>query len=99
VKFGLQSVGSLDRGLSEQEAAFLTTLIAKIHALDAEMTGEVAHAAIYDSTQEVGIAPKSAFTLLYEILFGQSTGPRLGHFIASLGRDKTLDYLETALQK
>lgn len=99
VKFGLQAVGSFDRDLSEQEATFLTALIAKLHALDAELTGELAHVAIYDSTQEVGVAPKAAFTLLYEVLFGQSTGPRLGHFIASLGRDKTLDYLETVLQK
>lgn len=67
--------------------------------MDEDLAGEEVHAAIYDTTQKVGIAPKAAFTLLYEILFGQATGPRLGHFIAALGRAKTLSYLETISQK
>ena len=99
VKFGLQPVGSFDREMNEQEASFVAVLTGKIRAIESALTGEVAHTAIYESTQEVGIAPKSAFTLLYEVLFGQPTGPRLGYFLASLGRDKALDYLETALQK
>ena len=99
VKFGLQAVGSFHRSLNTDEIRFLTALLAKIRSIDGELSGEAVHTAIYDCAQELGVAPKSAFTLLYEILFGQTTGPRLGHFLASLGREKTLDYLETALRK
>jgi lysyl-tRNA synthetase class 1 len=99
VKFGLQPVGSFARKLTDDEEAFLNTLNNKLDVMSTDASGEVVHAAIYDSTQQAGIAPKAAFTLLYEILFNQPTGPRLGHFIAGLGKDKTIIYLETALQK
>ncbi len=48
----------------------------------------------YDTTQLRGF-----FGALYEILLGQTEGPRFGHFVAIYGWQNTLDLLQTALDR
>jgi lysyl-tRNA synthetase class 1 len=37
------------------------------------------------------------FTALYEVLLGQSQGPRFGSFVAIFGRQRTIDLIRRAL--
>jgi len=37
------------------------------------------------------------FAALYEVLLGQSQGPRFGSFVAIFGVDRTIDLIERAL--
>ncbi len=99
VKFGLRSAAKLSRDTSKAEAEYLGLLIEKLQGMGEELEADMVHTAIYDASQQSDLAPKEAFGLLYEILFDQKTGPRLGYFLAALGRNKSLHYLETALQK
>ncbi|ENN95944.1 lysyl-tRNA ligase [Methanocaldococcus villosus KIN24-T80] len=45
------------------------------------------HELIYETAKEIGLNPRDAFQAAYKILLGKKYGPRLGAFLASLGRD------------
>ncbi len=52
---------------------------------------------IYDVAKHHGIPAKEFFKLLYQILIGSTSGPRLGPYINALGRQNTIDALARAL--
>ena len=53
---------------------------------------------VYEVGKRHGFEPlRKWFQALYETLFGQSQGPRMGSFIALYGRDETVALIETVL--
>ncbi|EHP89176.1 lysine--tRNA ligase [Methanotorris formicicus] len=45
------------------------------------------HELIYETAKEIGLEPKKAFLASYKILLGKRYGPKLGSFLATLGRE------------
>ena len=83
---------------SEGERAALLDLKAALQAAAPEADAEALQTIVY----EIGKRPefpelKAWFQTLYEVLLGQSTGPRMGSFIALFGRDETLTLIDKAL--
>ena len=59
---------------------------------------EVAQA-IYDLAREQEVDAKTVFALVYRILIGQETGPRLAGFLLTIGRDRVRQRFQPYLQE
>ena len=77
---------------TDHERAAMLDLLARLRALPADCRdGEVIQNEVYAAGKEAGFEPLRAwFTALYEVLLGQSTGPRFGSFAAIFGLERTI---------
>ena len=86
------------RAPDETERAALADLVAAIEALPADADAEAIQYEVYEVGKRHGFEPlRKWFQALYETLFGQSQGPRMGSFIALYGRDETIALIEKVL--
>ena len=53
------------------------------------------HEKIYHIIEKVGAEPKDIFTLLYHVFISKPRGPKLASFICIVGREKTLQLLDS----
>jgi lysyl-tRNA synthetase class 1 len=88
------------RAPSAQERAAMEDLVARFRALPAGTTdGETIQNEVYAAGKAAGFEPLRAwFQGLYEVLLGQSQGPRFGNFAALFGLDRTIELIERALR-
>jgi lysyl-tRNA synthetase class 1 len=85
VKFSiLTNLPSLE--LSDAQKAFLVGLAETIKA-EKNLNGQGMHDAIYAAAMSYDLKAGQAFTTLYQVLLGQSSGPKAGWFLASLDPD------------
>jgi lysyl-tRNA synthetase class 1 len=87
------------RTATETEAAALRDLADRLAALDAHADAETIQNMVY----EVGKAHpfdnlRDWFRALYEVLLGQSQGPRFGSFVALYGNQETRALIARALE-
>ena len=75
------------------------TSLARFKALPPRTTdGETIQNEVYAAGKAAGFEPLRAwFQGLYEVLLGQSQGPRFGNFAALFGLDRTIELIERAL--
>lgn len=80
------------------ERAALADLAETLAALPDGAAAETIQTAVYEVGKRHAFADLRAwFAALYEILLGQSQGPRMGSFIALYGRDETLALIRRVL--
>jgi lysyl-tRNA synthetase, class I len=78
------------RAPTEQERAAITELYEKLAALPAEAGGEEIQAVVYEVGKAHQFEPLRAwFGALYEVLLGQTQGPRFGSFVELYGIAET----------
>jgi lysyl-tRNA synthetase class 1 len=83
---------------SDQERAAMTELAARLKALPSSANAEAIQNEVFEVGKEAGFEPLRAwFSALYEVLLGQSQGPRFGSFTAIFGVDRTVALIERAL--
>lgn len=81
-----------------REAEALRDLMARLRALPAEADAEAIQTEVYEAGKTAGFEPlRGWFTALYEVLLGQSQGPRFGSFIAIFGLERSIALIERAL--
>ncbi|HEY0436466.1 MAG TPA: lysine--tRNA ligase, partial [Phenylobacterium sp.] len=86
------------RAPSDQERAAMQDLAARLKALPADADAEAIQNEVFEVGKAGGFEPLRAwFTALYEVLLGQSQGPRFGSFVAIFGIERTLGLIEKAL--
>ncbi len=87
------------RAPSEQERAAFADLAARLKALPADCKdAEAIQNQVYEAGKAGGFEPLRAwFQALYEVLLGQSQGPRFGSFAAIFGLPETIALIEQAL--
>ncbi len=86
------------RAPDDRERAALTELADRLAAMPADSDGEALQNQVYAVGKAHDFEPlRDWFRTLYEVLFGQSQGPRFGSFAALYGRDATVDLLRRAL--
>jgi lysyl-tRNA synthetase, class I len=86
------------RAPDERERAAMTALVAKLKALPAGADAQAIQNAVFEVGKAAGFEPLRAwFSALYEVLLGQSQGPRFGSFTAIFGVDRTVALIERAL--
>ena len=87
------------RAPDARERAAFTDLAARLRALDADHAdAETIQNEVYAAGKAAGFEPLRAwFSGLYEVLLGQSQGPRFGSFAAIFGLADTIRLIERAL--
>ncbi|MEW5683793.1 MAG: lysine--tRNA ligase [Pseudomonadota bacterium] len=86
------------RAPTDQERAAMEALVAKLKALPAGADAEAIQNEVFEVGKDAGFEPLRAwFSALYEVLLGQSQGPRFGSFVAIFGIDRTVALIEKAL--
>ena len=86
------------RAADAKERAALEDLAARLDALGDERDGSVVQNVVYDVGKTHGFEPLRAwFGALYEVLFGQTAGPRFGSFAALFGPAETAALIRQAL--
>jgi lysyl-tRNA synthetase class 1 len=84
---------------THDEVAMLKRLAATLEALPKDATAEILQNALYDLSKQLDISDlREFFKSLYEMLLGQSQGPRLGSFIALYGINETKALINSAIQ-
>ncbi|WP_369058142.1 lysine--tRNA ligase [Caulobacter sp. 73W] len=87
------------RAPTEQERTAMLDLLARFKALPAGcQDAEIIQNEVYAAGKDGGFDPLRAwFQGLYEVLLGQSQGPRFGSFAAIFGLDRTIKLLESKI--
>jgi len=87
------------RAPSDQERAALEDLLGRLNSLPAAcQDAEAIQAEVYEAGKAAGFEPLRAwFTALYEVLLGQSQGPRFGSFVAIFGLERSQALIRAAL--
>jgi lysyl-tRNA synthetase class 1 len=86
------------RSPDEKERAAMADLVARLKALGPDVDVEAIQNEVYAAGKDAGFEPLRAwFSALYEVLLGQSQGPRFGSFAALFGLDRTIQLIERAL--
>lgn len=61
--------------------------------IERETEAEAVQSGTYDIARENGIPPKDFFQLLYQVLLGKPSGPRIGGFVAQMGKARIRDII------
>lgn len=86
------------RAPTEKEAAALADLRARLAGWQGGLDAEALQSMVFAVGTEHGFEPlRDWFTALYEVLLGQSQGPRFGGFIALYGVEETIALIDRAL--
>ncbi|MBI1197613.1 MAG: lysine--tRNA ligase [Phenylobacterium sp.] len=86
------------RAPDARERAAMEALVAKLKALPEGADAEAIQNEVFEVGKDAGFEPLRAwFSALYEVLLGQSQGPRFGSFVAIFGVDRTIDLIDRAL--
>ena len=87
------------RKATDAERLALADLAEQLKAMPADADAEAIQTEVYEIGKRHDFADlKDWFKALYEILLGQSQGPRMGSFIALYGRDESLELIERAIR-
>jgi lysyl-tRNA synthetase class 1 len=86
------------RAPDERERAAFAALAARLRALpEGCQDADLIQDQVFAVGKDAGFEPlRTWFTALYEVLLGQSQGPRFGSFVAIFGIDRTLALIERA---
>ena len=86
------------RAPTDQERAAIEDLAARLRALPEGADAEAIQNEVFEAGKAAGFEPLRAwFQALYEVLLGQSQGPRFGSFVAIFGIERTLELIDKAL--
>jgi lysyl-tRNA synthetase class 1 len=87
------------RAPDARERAAFADLVRRLNALPIDCEdGEVIQNEVYEAGKAAGFEPlRDWFTALYEVLLGQSQGPRFGSFAAIFGLSRTIGLIERAV--
>ncbi|HKY33105.1 MAG TPA: lysine--tRNA ligase [Candidatus Polarisedimenticolia bacterium] len=83
----------VERSLTAAEAALARELAA---FLDRDREPEEIQTRAFDLARRAGVDPKEFFRMLYNVLTGQDSGPRLGSFVKLMGQGKVAERLRAA---
>ncbi|WP_091735035.1 lysine--tRNA ligase [Phenylobacterium immobile] len=88
------------RNPDDRERAAMSDLVARLQALPADADAELIQNEVFEAGKVGGFEPlRSWFSALYEVLLGQSQGPRFGSFAAIFGVQRTIALIEGALAR
>ena len=76
--------------LDDEQRAYLREISGR---LQADMDGEAVQDVLYSTAIGRGLKPKRAFSAVYRVLLGKSSGPKAGPFIAGLTLDQVRERL------
>ena len=86
------------RAPTDMERAALDDLVVALNALPADADAETIQTEVYEVGKRHDFENlRDWFKALYEVLLGQSQGPRFGSFVALYGKDESVDLITRVL--
>ena len=82
--------------LFEEQKNFIKSLLKSMSEID--WNAETIHNCIYQISENKKFMTKNAFKLIYELILGQSNGPRAGYFLSNLDKNFVLERFEEAIK-
>ena len=84
----------------EQERKALTALVNTLDICNEQMSPEEIQTLIYSTGKDNGYAEnlRDWFKLIYEVVFGDENGPRMGFFISFFGVNETKELILSKLK-
>ena len=84
---------------NQNEKKALENLVKKIESLNDKMSPEDIQTEVYTVGKQNGYEKKLRdwFKLIYEVIFGEEDGPRMGFFISFFGIKETVDLINKKL--
>jgi lysyl-tRNA synthetase class 1 len=86
-----------DVKLSEDEKAYMTALVPLLSA--SEWNADAIHSVVSETGKNSKIGTKGGFQALYKVLINRTSGPRLGHFLATMEKDFVVARVKEASAK
>ncbi len=85
---------------NDEEKKALTALVKTLETCNEQMTPEEIQTLIYSTGKENGYAEnlRDWFKLIYEVVFGDENGPRMGFFISFFGVNETKELILSKLK-
>tara|TARA_B100002051_G_scaffold259292_1_gene278674 strand:- start:503 stop:1123 length:621 start_codon:yes stop_codon:yes gene_type:complete len=85
---------------NDKEKKALFALIAKIEKCDEKMSPEDIQTEIFTAGKENGYEKnlRDWFKLIYEVIFGDENGPRMGFFISFFGVKETINLIKSKIE-
>jgi lysyl-tRNA synthetase class 1 len=88
------------RAPNEKERAALTALAEALEGADPKADAEALQNIVYEIGKSHGFEPlRDWFKAIYEVLFGESQGPRFGSFVALYGVTESVGMIQGALAR
>jgi lysyl-tRNA synthetase class 1 len=88
------------RAPSEKERAALIALAEALEGADLKADAEALQNIVYEIGKSHGFEPlRDWFKAIYEVLFGESQGPRFGSFVALYGVKESVGMIQGALAR
>ena len=66
------------------------------HLIEQTDDGDAIQTGVFTIAKENGMAPKDFFRLLYGVLLGAESGPRIGGFVKLVGKDRVRELISKA---
>lgn len=66
------------------------------HLMEADMEADAIQTSVFDIAKARGMAPKDFFKVLYGVLLGAESGPRIGGFVKLVGKDRIRELIAKA---
>lgn len=83
--------------LSQPQRVYLAQLAEQFRSVD--WSGDAIHTVLHNTKNDMGIAPKEAFSAIYAVFLNKQQGPQAGWFLAALDREFVLNRLEEAVKR
>ena len=85
---------------SSIEKKALENLIVKLSEIDQSLKPEEIQTIVYSSGKENGYEKnlRDWFKLIYEVVFGEENGPRMGYFVSFFGLKETIELMKDKIK-
>ena len=85
---------------SESEKLALQALVKTLEKCNDDMSPENIQTLIYSTGKENGYSEnlRDWFKLIYEVVFGEENGPRMGFFISFFGLNETIELIKDKIK-
>ena len=79
----------------------MVNLIVKLSEIDQSLKPEEIQTIVYSSGKENGYEKnlRDWFKLIYEVVFGEENGPRMGYFVSFFGLKETIELMKDTNQQ
>jgi lysyl-tRNA synthetase, class I len=81
---------------TEQELSILNIIITQLRKAQ---TQEEFQNVTFSTAKAINLKPKDVFPVIYKVLIGKNQGPRLGPFIALIGKENVISEIENVIKK
>ena len=80
----------------KKERAALKNLVKKLCQIDTSLKPEEIQTIVYATGKENGYEQnlRDWFKLIYEVVFGEENGPRMGYFVSFFGLKETIELMK-----